>query len=117
MPCVTSSTASYERVIGLMNSPYIPHHANWNVPADANLITLYGLTVSGKYDEKGDPKNPKLIITIHCAKSTSPKGYPFTLDEVLEKVKASVKLNLNTEEIVVLPKIPNKGDQAVAPNP
>ena len=112
VPCVSSSTTSFEREIGLMNLPYVPHHGVWNVPADTNLITLYGLTVSGAYDLKTDPKNPKLIITIDCAKSDRPKGYPFTVDEVVEKVKACVKLNFDTTTIKVRPK--KEGEQEEA---
>ncbi|MGJ8696206.1 MAG: hypothetical protein ACSHYF_07800 [Verrucomicrobiaceae bacterium] len=116
VPCVTSASSSFERVIGLMNSPYVPHHTVWNVPADTNLITLYGLIVSGAYDMKSDPKNPKLVITIDCANSVRPKGYPFSIDEVVEKVKACVTLNFNPETIKVRPKR-NKEERVGAGQP
>ena len=110
LPCVTSSSTSFERQIGLMNSPYIPHHTNWNIPADVNLISLYGIKVSGVFDLKNDPKSPKLIIVIDCAKSVRPEGYPYTVDEVVEKVKRCVKLNFHSEGIQVLLK-KDKGEE------
>ena len=115
VPCVTSASASFERGIGLMNSPYVPHHSVWNVPADTNLITLYGLNISGAYDLKSDPQEPKLIITIDCTKSVHPKGYPFSIDQVVEKVKACVKLNFNPETIKVLRTKEKDGEQDVEP--
>ena len=117
VPCVTSASATFERGIGLMNSPYVPHHSDWNIPADTNLITLYGLTVSGAYDMKNDPRNPRLVITIDCANSVRPKEYPFSIDEVVEKMKACVKLNFNPETIKVRPKRKKGGEQGVVPNP
>lgn len=102
MPCVTSTNV--DKAVGLMNSSYVPHHSNWNIPADSNLITLYGLTISVRCDMKSDPKKPKRIVIIDCEKSVVPKGYPFSMDEVVEKVKACVKLNFGTEEIKVLSK-------------
>lgn len=104
VPCVSSARPGYEEQIGLLNTPYMPHHGTWNIPADANLITLYGLTVSGSYDVKNDPKNPKLIITIDCSKAVRPKHYPFSVDEVVEKVKACVKLNVKPSTIKVVQK-------------
>ena len=111
VPCVSSSTATFERQNGLLNSPYVPHHSNWNVPADTNLITLYRFSVSGAYDVKSDPKNPKLIITIDLTNALRPEGYPFTVDEVAEKVKECVKLNFNEATIIVRPKSEKEGEQ------
>ena len=104
VPCVTSSSSTFERQIGLLNSPYIPHHGNWNIPSDANLITLYGLSVSGAYDPKSDPKNPKLVITIDLTKAFRPDGYPFTVEEVVDKVKECVELNFDGATIEFRPK-------------
>jgi hypothetical protein len=111
VPCVDSSTASFERTIGLLNSPYIPHHCNWNVPADTNLITIYRFSVSGAYDVKSNPKNPKLIITIDLTKALRPEGYPFTVNEVADKVEECVKLNFNEATIVVRPESEKEGEQ------
>ena len=104
VPCITSASATFERTISLMNAPYVPHHVTWNVPGDVNLITLYGLSVSGVYDLKGDPKAPQLIITIDLTKSVHPKGYSFSVDEVVEKVKACIELNFKPKTIKVRPK-------------
>jgi hypothetical protein len=110
VPYVTSSSSSTcDGRIRLLNSPYVPLHDNWNAPADANLITLYGFNLSGVYDVKSDPKNPKLIITIDLTKALRPEGYPFTVDEVAEKVKECVKLNFNEATIVVRPKSEKEG--------
>jgi len=112
VPCVTSHIDVFERRIGLMNSVYVPHYARWNIPTDANLITLYGLTVSMTFDMKSDPKNPKRTIVIDCENSVRPKGYPFSVDEVVEKVKAGVKLNLNPETIKVRLKKEKEGEDS-----
>ena len=86
VPCVTSASATFERTLSLMNSPYTPHHLTWNHPSDVNLISLYGLKISGKYDTETNPDNPKLHIVIDLTKSAKPEGYPFSVAEVVEKV-------------------------------
>ena len=115
VPCVTSSSSSFERVIALMNLPYTPHHGSWNNPADTNLVTLYGITISGSHDVESDPAKPKLNIIIDCAKSSRPKGYPFSIDEVLEKVKVCVRLNFDPDTIRVRPNRKKTGEQVVPP--
>ena len=104
VPIVTSETATFERVINVMNAPYVPHHTNWNVPSDTNLITLYGITITGAVDKESDPKDRKIIVTIDCSNSVIPNGYGLTLDQVVEKVRECVTLNLNPEETIVIPK-------------
>ena len=100
-----------------MNAPYVPHHTNWNVPADTNLITLYRITISGALDLEGDPKDPKLIITIDCSDSVVPAGYNFTLGEVVEKVRQCVTLNLKPEKIKLIPKEKKKENKAEMATP
>ena len=117
VPCVTSSSSTFERTIALMNAPYVPHHTNWNVRADTNLITLYRITILGVLDLESDPKDPKLIITIDCSNSVVPDGYNFSLDEVVEKVRQCVTLNLNPEEIKVIPKEEKKENKAEMATP
>lgn len=97
--CVTSASASFERTLAIMNTPYIPHHTTWNDPADANLISLYGIQISGA----PDPDSEKLIITIDCTQAAQPKRYPLSVDKVAEKVKECVKKNLHAQEVIVLP--------------
>ncbi|MCP5543199.1 MAG: hypothetical protein H7A49_04760 [Akkermansiaceae bacterium] len=115
VPCVDSSSATFERTISLLNSPYVPHHSRWNIPSDTNLITLYGLSVSGAYDPRSDPKNPKLVITIDLAKASRPADYPFTINEVLEQVKECVKLNFDGAAIEVLLRKEKEEEQGAVP--
>lgn len=100
VPCVTSSSSSFERIVSVMNLPYIPHHGNWNQPKDTNLVTLYKISISGRIH--GESEKRMLEITIDCRKAVRPEGYPFTIDEVIGQVKKCVKSNLNPYSIKTL---------------
>ena len=103
VPIVTSSTSAPFAVgIGMMNTPYTPHHGAWNVPGDTNLITLYGITVSSTYDPTKDWKKQKPVIIIDCKNANKPDGYTLTIEEVVVKVTECSELNFKGKEVKVI---------------
>lgn len=105
VPCISSSSsAPFGRRVELMNTPYIPHYANWNKPKDTNLITLYGIKVSVKYDVTIELKNQDPEIIIDCKNAVKPNGYALSIEEVLTRVVACSKLNFEIEKVSIINK-------------
>ncbi len=69
--------------------PFVPPtDGSWKTPHDVNLASLYGITVSGTY-ENG---SPDFAVTIDASKAKVPEGYPFTIAQVIDSVETCVKL-------------------------
>ncbi len=84
-----SHRAAEETELLWMGRPHIPHHdSGWMKPADINLISLY--TISIDTERVANSKNRLFVIDI--SKAVKPDGIPFTLQQVVELVKESVRL-------------------------
>ena len=119
VPFVTSY-ASPEAVLGAMSLPYRPHHdASWKTQEDINLISVYGFQLA--YAPILGTKDYRL--TIDASKAKAPKGYPFTVQDVLEKIKLCAPLNYNANKDsklvieVVGPEQNLRGEQDADGNP
>jgi len=76
-----------------MNHAYIPHHdGSWNSKQDVNLISVYGFKLSYKQIEGS--KNYRL--TIDASKAKAPEGYPFSVQQVLDRIKICAPLNFDS---------------------
>jgi hypothetical protein len=94
VPFVTSY-ASPEALLGAMNLPYRPHHdASWRTQEDINLISVYGFQL--EYAPISGSKDYRL--TIDTSKAKAPDGYPFSVQDVLEKIKLCAPLNYNADK-------------------
>ena len=69
--------------------PFIPAvDGSWKTPHDVNLASLYRVSVEGAF--KKDSRD--FIVTIDGSKAEIPKGYPFTIAQVIDSVETCVKL-------------------------
>ena len=94
VPFVTSY-ASPEALLGAMSLPYRPHHdESWKTREDINLISVYGFKLSNA--PIPCTKDYRLIIDASGAKT--PDGYPFSVQDVLEKIKLCAPQNYNANK-------------------
>jgi len=72
-----------------ISAPFIPSKdSGWKTPHDINLTSLYGISVGGTYR-----KNSRdFEVTINASEAAVPKGYPFTVAQVIDSVETCVKL-------------------------
>ena len=94
VPFVTSY-ASPEALLGAMSLPYRPHHdTSWKTQEDINLISVYGFQLA--YAPIPGTKDYRL--TIDTSKAKAPDGYPFSVQDVLEKIKLCAPKNYNANQ-------------------
>lgn len=88
VPFVTAY-ASPEWYFSAISAPFIPSSdSSWKKPHDINLVSVYGIVVSGTY--KKESKDIKVTIDVSNAKV--PEGYPYTIEQVADKAKECVNL-------------------------
>lgn len=69
--------------------PFTPAtEGSWRDPDDVNLVSLYGIKVSGTYKEG----SADLRVVVDASKAKVPEHYPFTLDQVIDSTVTCVKL-------------------------
>lgn len=78
-----------EGIFAAIALPYVPPAGVWNDPHDVNLASLYGIGV-GATEKYTDPR--ALEVTIDATKARVPKGYPFTIEQVVDAVTTCVKM-------------------------
>jgi len=69
---------------------------SWKEAHDVNLASVYGIKVSGSYNED----NTVMQVTIDATEAKQPEGYPFTIAQVIDAVTTCVKtmVPIRTEE-------------------
>jgi len=68
--------------------PFVPPTGGPKPSHDVNLASLYHVIVAGTYKEDG--KN--ILVTVDASKALQPKGYPFTIEQVIDAVVTCVKI-------------------------
>ncbi len=71
-----------------LGKPFVPPTDGTWKPHDVNLVSLYGIVVSGDYKKDG----MDLVVTIDASKAAVPEGYPFTVEQVIDAAATCVKL-------------------------
>jgi len=60
----------------------------WKTPGDVNLVSLYGVKVTGTY--AGNNRDMEVVIDASAAKV--PEGYPFTIVQITDAAATCAKL-------------------------
>ncbi len=68
--------------------PFVPPTDGTWERHDVNLVSQYGIQVSGDYKENGKD----MLVTIDASKAVVPEGYPFTIEQVIDAASTCVKL-------------------------
>ena len=71
-----------------ISTPFVPPTDGTWERLDVNLASLYGVTVSGTYDEQGKG----VLVSIDASNAHIPDGYPFTIDQVIDAITTCVKV-------------------------
>lgn len=86
---IVSNFADPEWRFSAISMPFVPaNDGGWKTPSDANLVSLYGVKISGTY-AKG---NRDMAVVIDAAAAKIPEGYPFTIGQVIDAAETCVKL-------------------------
>lgn len=85
------SHSSYiDSELSWMRRPHIPHHdSGWKKPTDVNLISLYAISID--IESIANSKNKLFVIDI--SKAVEPDGIPFSLQQIVDLIKESARLN------------------------
>lgn len=83
-----SSNADPEWRFPAISTPFIPPtDGSWKPAHDVNLASIYGVKVSGNFNDD----NTAMLVTIDATKAKQPEGYPFTIAQVIDAVTTCVK--------------------------
>ena len=94
-----TANASPEALLAAMSQPYIPHHdSSWKTTEDGNLITRYNVDLTSE----PDPDTSDYIMSIDLTDASKPKGYTFTISEVIERIKTCATKNYPASPTSVL---------------
>ena len=72
-----------------ISTPFVPAtDGGWKTPGDVNLVSLYGVKVTGTYAKN----NRDIEVVIDASAAKIPEGYPFTIAQVTDAAATCVKL-------------------------
>jgi hypothetical protein len=86
---IVSYFADPEWRFSAISNPFVPaSDGGWKTPGDVNLVSLYGVKITGTYAKGG--QDMEVVIDATAAKV--PEGYPFTIGQVTDAAETCVKL-------------------------
>ncbi len=86
---IVSYYADPEWRFSAISKPFIPaSDGSWKTPHDINLASLYSIKVLGAYAAN----NRDIEVVIDASEAQRPKGYPFSIADVIDSTSTCVKL-------------------------